>query len=120
MKNTIIAMLLGAASLSVVSCGYLECLTAPNMEECIIGKALESAIGYLADANQINSQEEAEDFASKWSKAQSAVESAQSLGMDVPESVKKAYNNTLSRMQKHSYFNSPTLKKAMADAKYIK
>ncbi len=119
MKNTIIAVLLGAASLSVVSCSYLECLTASNMEECVIGKGLESAIGYLADAKQIDSQEKADSFASKWNKIQTAVEAAQSYGMDVPESAKKSYNNTLSRMQKHSYFNSPTLKSAMADAKYI-
>ncbi len=119
MKNIMIPMLLAAASLSVVSCGYLECLTASNMEECVIGKGLESAIGYLADAKQINSQEKAESFASKWNKIQTAVESAQSFGVDVPENVKKSYNDTLSRMQKHSYFNSATLQSAMADAKYI-
>ncbi len=123
MKNTIIAMLLGAASLSVVSCSnlgaYLSCISADNPEECVIGKGIETAVTYLADANTIDSQEKADAFASKWSTVQTSIETAQNFGMDVPEAAKKAYNKTLTRMQKHSYFNSPTLEAAMKNARTI-
>ncbi len=120
MKKTIIAMLLGAATLSVTSCGYLECLMSDNMEQCLTGKAIESAIGYLAESNQIDSQEKADKFASKWSKVQSAIEMAQKYGADVPESAKKSYNSALSRIQKHNYYGSSTLKSAMANSSYLK
>ncbi len=119
MKNTIIAMLLGAASLSVVSCGYLDCLSATNMEECMISKSVENAIGYLADSAQIDSKEKAAEFASTWSKVQTAVETAQKFGVKIPDSAKKAYNETLTRMKKHNYFGSEELRSAMSTAKAI-
>ncbi len=120
MKNAIIAMLLGAASLSVVSCDYLGCLLAGNPEECLIGRGIETAVTHMTDASTIDNQAKAEAFASKWNTVQTSIETAQTFGFDVPEAAKKAYNDTLTRMQKHSYFNSPTLEAAMKDAKPIK
>ncbi len=119
MKNTIIATLFAAAALTVTSCNYVECLLAENPQECAAGKAIESAIAYLADAKQIDSQEKADAFASKWNKIQTAMEGAQKLGVQVPESAKKTYNSTLTRMRKHNYFESPTLQSAMQDARMI-
>lgn len=119
MKTTIITAVLGLSALSMSSCSYLGCITADNPQECAAGKAIESAISYLADAKSIDSQEKAESFASKWSKVQSAISTAQSLGVDVPESAKKAYNDTLARIVKHNYFGSSTLKTAMQNAQYI-
>ena len=119
MKKTTL-MLACLAGFSLASCDYLGCLTASNPEECAIGKTMEKAIGYLADAKNIDTQEKAEQFASNRSKVQTAITSAQKLGMDVPENVKKTYNDTLERIVKHNYFDSPTLKAAMANADYIK
>ena len=118
MKKTTLAMAC-LAGFVLSSCDYLSCLTASN-PECAIGKSMEKAIGYLADAKGIDTQEKAEKFASNWNKVQMAITSAQKLGMDVPENVKKTYNDTLERIVKHNYFDSPTLKAAMANADYIK
>ena len=120
MKKTTLAMACCLAGFVFSSCDYLSCVMAQNPEECAIGKTMEKAVGYLADAKGIDTQEKAEKFASNWNKVQMAITSAQKLGMDVPENVKKAYNDTLERIVKHNYFDSPTLKAAMANADYIK
>ena len=119
MKKTTL-MLACLAGFALSSCDYLSCLTAENPEECAIGKTMEKAVGYLADAKNIDSQEKAEKFASNWNKVQIAITNAQKLGVDVPENVKKTYNDTLARIVNHNYFNSPTLQTAMANAQYIK
>lgn len=122
-KNAITLACLAVAcvgALSTTSCSWLSCLTSDNPEECVIGKGIESAIGYLADAKGIDSAEKADAFASKWGKVQIAISNAQSLGVKVPDAAKKAYNDTLSRIVKHNYFNSEHLKAAMANAQYIK
>ncbi len=119
MKKTVLTLAC-LAGFALCSCDYLSCLTAENPEECAIGKTLEKAIGYLADAKNIDTAEKAEKFASNWNKVQIAITNAQSLKIDIPENVKKIYNDTLARIVKHNYFDSPTLKTAMQNAQYIK
>lgn len=115
------------AALSAVSCStlsqsgdFLECVTAANREECIIGKGMEKVVAYLADAKNIDSVQKADQFAAKWEKAQVIINQAHNWGFQVPESVKKTYNDTLSRVAKHKFFNSDHLKQVMANAQYLK
>ncbi len=124
MKNVIIATLLGAASLSVVSCSSvmttagatLECMFAANKVECMAGKAFDTAADYLADAVNLKSKEDADDFASKWKVIQTSLKTAQTLGAPVPEKLKEVYNSTLARIKKHNYFHSDKLESVMGDA----
>lgn len=119
MKKTIIAFAGLAVALSMSSCSYLACLTADDPTACAAGKGIEQVIGYLADTKGIDSAEKADAFADKWTKVQNAITNAQKFGVQVPEAAKKVYNDTLARIVKHNYFNSPHLKAAMATAKYI-
>lgn len=122
MKTSILTGIFAAAIgfIALPSCSYVECLTAENTEECAIGKSMEAAVSYLAGANDVDSEAKAEEFASKWEKTQMTIATAQKLGVKIPDNLKKAYNDTLARIQKHNYFNSPHLKTAMANAEYIK
>ncbi len=118
--KTILTLLTCGAALALSSCDYLSCISAEKPEECAIGRALERVVTHLADAKNIDSQEKAEKFADNWEEVQKIISNAQAFGVDVPENVKKAYNDTLDRIVKHNYFDSPTLKTAMANAQYIK
>lgn len=123
-KANTLALVLTAALVCVPSCqnfgSYLECLTASNREECLIGKGIEQAVAYLADAKNLNSTEAADKFASRWSKIQTTVKTAQTLGVKIPDSVKKSYNETMVRIVKHKYFESESLRTAMKNAEFLK
>lgn len=118
--KTLSLVLAGAGALSLTSCDYLSCVLATNTQECIVGKGMDQAIKYLTNADSIDTTEKAESFASNWKTVQTAISGAQALGIKVPDSVKTAYNNTLSRIVKHNYFSSTQLKTAMSGAEYIK
>lgn len=118
-----------AVATALSSCGgvgfgdYLGCLLSPGdvtTEECLIGKTIDGAVNsLLADVETTDSLEKAENLASTMDTLLTAIEAAQSLKMDVPESAKKAYNSALSRIQKHNYFNSEQLRTSLQNARAL-
>lgn len=116
-----------AVATALSSCGgvgfgdYLGCLLSPGdvtTEECIIGKTIDGAVSsLLADVETTDSLEQAESLASTMDTLLTAIETAQALKMDIPESAKKAYNSALYRIQKHNYFNSDQLRTSLQNAR---
>lgn len=116
-----------AVATALSSCGgvgfgdYLGCLLSPGdvtTEECIIGKTIDGAVNSLvADVETADSLEQAESLASTMDTLLTAIETAQALKMDIPESAKKAYNSALYRIQKHNYFNSDQLRTSLQNAR---
>ena len=116
-----------AAAVVLSSCGgiglmdYLGCLINPGdctTEECIIGKTIDAATNSLLESlGKVDTAAEAEDLADTMDIMLGAIETAQSLKMDVPEKAKSAYNKALARIQKHNYFNSEPLRTALSTAR---
>lgn len=120
MKKITTLLSVAAVALSVQSCSYLQCLTAENPQECAAGLAIDYAVEKLVtNMSDVDTAEKAEKLASRMDTLLTAIEAAQALKMDVPESAKKAYNNALSRIQKHNYFGSSHLRTAMQNARYL-
>ncbi len=119
------AVLLTAASLAVVSCkpvaGTAAATTGTTATTASpTSQILSGVLGYLAQSSQISTAEQATAYVPTWNKVQTAITSAQNLGVTIPQTVKSEYNSTLTGMQSNNYFGSSELQAVMTLAQLLK
>ncbi len=120
MKNKYIkSSVLAAITLSfLASCDYLKCAMSDSPQECMIGRTIERATQKIDESMMtVSTEAEAENIADNMDTLLTAIETAQTLKIDIPDSAKESYNNALRTMVKKNYYNSEKVHTALKNAR---